>query len=118
MTKDNFNLYDFIAVGVVNEEGSFTADMLNRIYNITSEIEEIEGVIVEDIMAPSTVDDIKQGPGGMHHLQDLRVRFPNPEPGKQFNVIQKAAIAPAKNCPSAPILNILALNAITTARPV
>jgi predicted RND superfamily exporter protein len=71
MTKDNFNLYDFIAVGVVNEEGAFTADMLNRIYNITSEIEEIDGVIVDDIMAPSTVDDIRQGAGGALVIEPL-----------------------------------------------
>lgn len=71
MTKDNFNLHDFIAVGAVNENGVFTADMLNRIYKITSEIEEIDGVIVEDIMAPSTVDDIKQGSGGALVIEPL-----------------------------------------------
>ncbi|MCP4685679.1 MAG: MMPL family transporter [bacterium] len=70
-TKSEFNLYDFIAVGVVGEPSAFTVDMLNRIYNITAEIEEIEGVIVEDIMAPSTVDDIKQGGGGALVIEPL-----------------------------------------------
>lgn len=70
-TKDNFNLYDFIAVGVVSDSNAFTADMLNRVYNITAEIEEIEGVIVDDIMAPSTVDDIKQGAGGALVIEPL-----------------------------------------------
>jgi hypothetical protein len=63
-TKDNFSLSDFIAVGVVNEDGAFNPNTLNRIYNITLDIEDIEGVVVDDIMAPSTVDDIKQGAGG------------------------------------------------------
>ncbi|MCK4632336.1 MAG: RND transporter, partial [candidate division Zixibacteria bacterium] len=63
-TKDDFGLSDFIAVGVVSETGAFTPQTLNRIYNITAEIEDIDGVIAEDIMAPSTVDDIKQGDGG------------------------------------------------------
>ncbi|MEE9612253.1 MAG: MMPL family transporter, partial [Desulfatiglandales bacterium] len=63
-TKEDFNLSDFIAVGVVSEDGAFTPEILNRIYNITAEIEEIEGVIVEDIMAPSTVDDIRQDADG------------------------------------------------------
>jgi len=63
-TKDTFGLSDFIAVGVVREGGAFNPSTLNRIYNITAEIEEIDGVVVDDIMAPSTVDDIKQGDGG------------------------------------------------------
>ena len=63
-TKETFSLHDFIAVGVIKESGAFTPDQLNRIYRITNEIEKIDGVIVEDILAPSTVDDIKQGAGG------------------------------------------------------
>jgi len=64
-TKDEFGLSDFIAVGVINDEGAFNPATLNRLYRITAAIEEIDGVIVEDIMAPSTVDDIKQGSEGM-----------------------------------------------------
>lgn len=64
MTKDNFNLYDFIAVGIVSDGDVFTTDNLNRVYKITEEILDIDGVIADDVMAPSTVDDIKQGPGG------------------------------------------------------
>ncbi|MDH4156609.1 MAG: MMPL family transporter, partial [candidate division Zixibacteria bacterium] len=63
-TKDDFALADFIAVGVVSQSGAFTPATLNSVYNITAEVEEIEGVIVEDILAPSTVDDIRQGDGG------------------------------------------------------
>ncbi len=63
-TKDNFNLYDFIAVGIIAEPTAFTPDQLNRVYRITEEIAELEGVIVDDIMAISMVDDIKQGAGG------------------------------------------------------
>ena len=70
-TKEDFGLSDFIAVGVVEESGAFTAETLNRLYRITAEIEDIEGVIVDDIMAPSTVDDIKQGPGGVLLIEPL-----------------------------------------------
>lgn len=70
-TKSEFNLYDFIAVGVVQEPTAFTADELNRVYRITAEIQELEGVIVDDIMAPSTVDDIKQGAGGVLIIEPL-----------------------------------------------
>ncbi len=70
-TKEVFGLSDFIAVGVVDEEGAFKADILNRIYNITDEILDIDGVIAADVMAPSTVDDIKQGPGGELVIEPL-----------------------------------------------
>ncbi|HUV29783.1 MAG TPA: MMPL family transporter [Acidobacteriota bacterium] len=70
-TKEDFDLHDFIAVGVVKQPTAFTADMLNRIYRITAEILQIDGVIVRDILAPSTVDDIEQGPGGMLVVKPL-----------------------------------------------
>ncbi|MCB2231610.1 MMPL family transporter [bacterium] len=69
--KADFALYDFIAVGVVSPEGAFTPDLLNRIYKITAAIEDIDGVITRDIMAPSTVDDIKQGAGGVLRIEPL-----------------------------------------------
>ncbi|MEW6411043.1 MAG: efflux RND transporter permease subunit [Candidatus Zixiibacteriota bacterium] len=71
MTKEDFSLHDFIAVGVVKETGAFTPDMLNRVYDITYEIEQLDGVIVDDIMAISTVDDIKQGAGGSLIIEPL-----------------------------------------------
>ncbi|MFH1894052.1 MAG: MMPL family transporter [Candidatus Zixiibacteriota bacterium] len=70
-TKENFYLSDFIAVGVVAEDGAFTPDLLNRIYRITSDITEIDGVIEEDMLAPSTVDDIRQGAGGSIIIEPL-----------------------------------------------
>lgn len=70
-TKDAFALHDFIAVGLVNDKTAFTPDILNRIYRITAEVEKIDGIIVEDILAPSTVDDIKQGPGGSLIIEPL-----------------------------------------------
>ncbi len=70
-TKEDFNLSDFIVVGVVDEDGAFNPELLNRIYRITTEIEDIEGVIVDDILAPSTVDDIKQGSGGSIIIETL-----------------------------------------------
>lgn len=69
--KEEFSISDFIAVGVFKESGAFTPEILNRVYAITAEIEEIEGVIVEDILAPSLVDDIKQGAGGMLSIGPL-----------------------------------------------
>jgi hypothetical protein len=69
--KETFGLSDFLAVGVVAEDKAFTPDILNKVYNITMEIEDIEGVIVDDIMAIPTVDDIRQGAGGMLIIEPL-----------------------------------------------
>jgi hypothetical protein len=69
--KEDFALYDFIAIGVVEDNGAFTPELLNRLYRITAEIENIDGVIVRDILAPSTVDDIKQGDGGVLKIEPL-----------------------------------------------
>jgi len=71
LTKEEFDLHDFIAVGVVAEDNAFTVDQLNRVYRITTAVEDISGVIVDDILAPSTVDDIKQGSGGSIIIETL-----------------------------------------------
>jgi predicted RND superfamily exporter protein len=69
--KEDFGISDFIAVGVVREGGAFTRSQLDRIYKITEEIAEIEGVVVEDILAPSMVDDIRQGEGNSLVIEPL-----------------------------------------------
>ncbi|MBN3040735.1 MAG: MMPL family transporter, partial [Candidatus Omnitrophica bacterium] len=66
-TKKEFALYDFIVLGIVNEQdknGVFTPQTLNRIFSITEQIKTINGVISREIIAPSTKDNIRQaGPG-------------------------------------------------------
>ncbi len=62
--KKEFGLYDFVVLGVVNEEdpnGVFNVETLNKIYHITEGIKKIDGVITREIIAPSTKDNIRQG---------------------------------------------------------
>ncbi|MBN2191110.1 MAG: MMPL family transporter, partial [Candidatus Aureabacteria bacterium] len=72
--KKDFSLYDFVILGIVNEDdpnGVFNKDTLSKIYNITEEIKQIElespghgtirPVITRDIISPSTVDNIREG---------------------------------------------------------
>lgn len=67
LVKKRFTLWDMIVLGVVNKDethGVFTPPILNRIYRITEGIKQIPGVLKQDIIAPSTIDDIMQaGPG-------------------------------------------------------
>jgi predicted RND superfamily exporter protein len=65
--KAAFALSDMVVVGVVNEtdpDGVFNPDTLGAVHRLTQGIRAIEGVVVQDLMAPGTVDDIQQaGPG-------------------------------------------------------
>jgi len=83
-TKADFNLYDFIAVGIVTEGSAFNPETLNRVYDITADIEQIDGVIADDILAPSAVDDIKQGPGGSIVIETLM--------GDQIETVEDARV--------------------------
>lgn len=82
--KEDFGIYDFIAVGVVNEHGVFNKDQLDRIYKITEDITKIEGVIEDDILAPSLVDDIRQGDGGSIVVEPLMGSEPKSDADAQY----------------------------------
>ncbi|SDC84887.1 hypothetical protein SAMN04515661_13021 [Candidatus Frackibacter sp. WG11] len=63
-TKKDFELYDMVVLGVVNEDstnGVFNPKTLKNVYQITNKVKKIEGVISSDIIAPSTQDNIEQG---------------------------------------------------------
>lgn len=62
--KEEFGIYDFVVLGVINEtheNGVFNVETLNNIYEITERIKKIDGVIAREIIAPSTKDNIRQG---------------------------------------------------------
>ena len=62
--KKEFGIYDFIVLGITNEnnpQGVFNVETLNKIYHITDQIKKIDGVIGREIIAPSTKDNIRQG---------------------------------------------------------
>jgi len=61
--KEEFAIHDFIAVGIVDENGAFNKRILDNVYNIMQEVAKIDGVIADDILAPSFVDDIIQRDG-------------------------------------------------------
>ncbi len=66
-SKEEFGLYDFIVLGVVNEKdaaGVFNVSTLTKIYDITQEIKDVKGVIAREIIALSTKDNIEQGEVG------------------------------------------------------
>jgi len=69
--KQEFSLYDFVVVGVINDEhsqGVFNVDSLNDIHALAGFAQTIRweeegkthGVIGVDVIAPSTVDNVEQ----------------------------------------------------------
>ena len=65
--KQEFNLYDLIVVGVVNNQdpdGIFNTQSLSNLKSLSDQIEQIEGVIDHELMSLASVDNITQeGPG-------------------------------------------------------
>lgn len=77
--KRAFALSDMLVLGVVNEshpDGVFNPETLAKVYRITEGARAIEGVVVADLLAPSTVDDILQAGLGAVRFQYLMERPP------------------------------------------
>lgn len=76
-TKAEFSLYDMLVVGVVEEgsDGVFKPDTLKRIAQITDEILKIDGVIIADVISPTTTDDI-QVRDGVLNIDKLIIEMP------------------------------------------
>ena len=66
--KREFGINDLIVVGIVDDKGIFRPEALKRIARATSEILKVKGVIIEDVVSPSTTDNVKSAGG----LLDIR----------------------------------------------
>ncbi len=62
-TKDEFGIHDLIVVGIVDDTDVFRPESLDGIVRATSEILKIDGVIIEDVISPSTTDNVKSSAG-------------------------------------------------------
>lgn len=56
--KKQFNLYDAVVLGVVNEQGIYNPQSLSAIKKLSDYILTLDGVIHSEVMAPSLVDNI------------------------------------------------------------
>ncbi len=93
--KKDFGINDLIVVGIVDKGGVFRPASLERIARVTSEILKIKGVIVEDVVSPSTTDNVKSVGG----LLDIRPVLREPP------ATQEAADAIARDIAANPFLN-------------
>ncbi len=79
-TKKDFGIHDLIVVGVVDEKDVFRSESLERIIRATNEILKIEGVIIEDVISPSTTDNVKSS-GGLLDIRPVLREVPR-NPGR------------------------------------
>lgn len=86
--KEEFNLNEFLVVGIVHEDTVFTPAILARAYRITEALHDMDGVIVDDILAPSEVDDILPEEGGGIRVQTLMESPPETDEEAQQVLVQ------------------------------
>lgn len=81
--KEAFGLREFLVVGIVHPETVFTPEILTRAYTITQALYDMDGVIYDDVLAPSEVDDILPEPGGGIRVETLMAEPPTTLEGAQ-----------------------------------
>lgn len=62
--KQEFTLNDYLVVGFVGGTDLLTPEFTAKLGQLVTKAEEMDGVVADDIMAPSTVDDIYRTPNG------------------------------------------------------
>ncbi len=73
--KKAFGIHDLIVVGIVDEEGIFRPDSLERMARATTEILKIKGVIIEDVVSLTTTNNVKSS-GGMLDIHPVMNTIP------------------------------------------
>ena len=63
--KQQFSLHDSIVLGVVNRQGIYNPQSLAIIAKVTDYVLSLEGVIAQDVIAPSVVDNIEHQADGV-----------------------------------------------------
>ncbi|MBI4365110.1 MAG: hypothetical protein HY568_06755, partial [Candidatus Latescibacteria bacterium] len=76
--KRDFNLHDMIVVGVVDRRGIYHPEALGRIARVVAEIQEIPGVITQDIVSLTTTNN-PTAAGGVVDIRPVMERVPRDE---------------------------------------
>ncbi len=61
--KEDFGINDLLVVGIVDENGIFRRESLERVDSIISRILTVKGVIIEDVVSLTTTNNIKSAGG-------------------------------------------------------
>lgn len=78
--KQDFGINDLIVLGIVDKNGIFRPEPLERVARITSEILKIKGVIIEDVVSLTTTDNVKSS-GGLLDIHPVMREIPRTSKG-------------------------------------
>jgi uncharacterized protein len=62
--KEEFGISDYLVLGFAGDGDILTEDFNERLAELVESVEEMEGVVIDDLIAPSTMDDIYRTPDG------------------------------------------------------
>lgn len=74
--KEEFGIHDLIVVGIVDEQGIFRREALERVTRAIDEILKIKGVIIPDVVSLTTTDNIKSA-GGLLEVHPVMRQAPS-----------------------------------------
>jgi len=74
-TKADFQMRDMIVVGLVSENSIFTPNSLKVVEQLSTKILQIEGVIEQDLLSLSVVDNITQEKNSLDESNDIRFEY-------------------------------------------
>jgi len=78
--KEEFGVHDLIVVGIVDEQGIFRPEALERVARATDEILKIKGVVIPDVVSLTTTDNIKST-GGLLDVHSVMRQVPSSAAG-------------------------------------
>lgn len=81
--KNTFNMPDMIVVGVVSEQSIYTPETLAILQHLSDEIIKIDGVIAQDLLSLSVVDNITQEANGGIRFEYLMQQAPKDLAGSE-----------------------------------
>lgn len=74
-TKANFQMRDMIVVGIVSQNSIFTPNALQVVEQLSTQVLQIEGVIAEDLLSLSVVDNITQEKNSQGESNGIRFEY-------------------------------------------
>ncbi len=81
-TKEEFGIHDLLVVGIEDANGIFRVEPLERIVQATKEILKIKGVIIQDVVSPSTTNNVKSN-GGFLDIHPVITEVPRTAEGME-----------------------------------
>lgn len=74
-TKTDFQMRDMIVVGIVSQNSIFTPNALQVVEQLSTQVLQIEGVIAEDLLSLSVVDNITQEKNSQGESNGIRFEY-------------------------------------------